>query len=73
MATLHDIGIAAQIGSYSDGVEVPQGAEDIPAYAAVRKRFLGDARPASMLLIVPALVWPEFLLEVEIVAAKVPA
>ncbi len=129
MATLHDIGIAAQIGSYSDGVEVPHGArwlytagtpglaadgtlpadiagqaeiawthivtlleragmtvhdlvkvtqyllraEDIPAYAAVRKRFLGDARPASMLLVVPALVRPDFLLEVEIVAAKVPA
>ena len=26
MATLHDIGVAAQIGSYSDGVETPQGA-----------------------------------------------
>jgi 2-iminobutanoate/2-iminopropanoate deaminase len=129
MATLHDIGVATQIGTYSDGVEVPQGArwlytagtpglaadgtlpadiagqaeiawkhiatlleragmtvhdlvkvtqyllraEDIPAYAAVRKRFLGDARPASMLLVVPALVRPDFLVEVEIVAAKVPA
>jgi 2-iminobutanoate/2-iminopropanoate deaminase len=129
MATLHDIGIAAQIGTYGDGVEVPQGArwlytagtpglaadgtlpadiagqaeiawthivtlleragmtvhdlvkvtqyllhaEDIPAYAAVRKRFLGDARPASMLLVVPALVRPDFLLEVEIVAARAPA
>ena len=30
-------------------------AEDIPAYAAVRKRFLGDARPASMLLVSDAL------------------
>jgi 2-iminobutanoate/2-iminopropanoate deaminase len=129
MATRHDIGIAAQVGTYSDGVEVPQGArclytagtpglaadatlpadiagqaeiawthigtlleragmtvhdlvkvtqyllraEDIPAYAAVRKRFLGDARPASMLLVVPALVRPDFLLEVEIVAARAPA
>jgi hypothetical protein len=26
MAILHDIGVAAQIGTYSDGVETPQGA-----------------------------------------------
>jgi len=45
-------------------------AEDIPAYGKVRTRFLGDTRPASMLLIVPQLVRPEFLLEIEIVAAK---
>jgi enamine deaminase RidA (YjgF/YER057c/UK114 family) len=45
-------------------------AEDIPAYVAVRARFLGDARPASMLLVVPELVRPEFLLEVEAIAAK---
>jgi enamine deaminase RidA (YjgF/YER057c/UK114 family) len=45
-------------------------AEDIPAYGKVRSRFLGDARPASMLLIVPQLVRPEFLLEIEIIAAK---
>ena len=45
-------------------------AEDIPAYVAVRSRFLGDARPASMLLVVPELVRPEFLLEVEAIAAK---
>jgi enamine deaminase RidA (YjgF/YER057c/UK114 family) len=36
----------------------------------VRTRFLGDTRPASMLLIVPQLVRPEFLVEIEIVAAK---
>jgi len=45
-------------------------AEDIPTYVAVRSRFLGDARPASMLLVVPELVRPEFLLEVEAIAAK---
>jgi 2-iminobutanoate/2-iminopropanoate deaminase len=44
--------------------------EDIKPYVAVRTRFLGDARPASMLLIVPELVRPEFLLEVEAIAAK---
>lgn len=43
---------------------------DIAGYAAVRSRFLGPARPASMLLVVPALVRPGFLVEVEVVAAK---
>ncbi|MDQ3261839.1 MAG: Rid family hydrolase [Burkholderiales bacterium] len=45
-------------------------ADDIPAYVQVRTKFLGDARPASMLLIVPALVKPNFLLEIEAIAAK---
>ena len=45
-------------------------AEDIPAYVAVRAKFLGDARPASMLLVVPALVRPEFLVEIEACAAR---
>lgn len=124
--TIHDIGVASQIGDYSDALEagpnlrwlVTSGtpglstsgdlpddiegqarlawehvarmleragmtvadvvkvtqyltrAEDIPAYANVRTRFLGDARPASMLLVIPQLVRPEFLVEVEIIAAK---
>jgi len=45
-------------------------ASDIQAYVRVRARFLGDARPAAMLLIVPELVRPEFLLEIEAYAAK---
>lgn len=44
--------------------------EDIKPYAAVRARFLGNARPASMLMVVPALVRPEFLVEIEAYAAK---
>jgi 2-iminobutanoate/2-iminopropanoate deaminase len=124
--TIHDIGVARQIGRYSDSVEVSGNVrwlytsgtpglgidgtlpsdiagqaeiawqnivsmlakagmtvqdlvkvtqyllrqEDIPAYVPVRSRFLGDARPASMLLVVPQLVKPEYLLEVEAVAAK---
>ena len=123
---IHDVGVARQIGTYSDAVEVPQGARwlftsgtpglstdgalpdditgqaeiawqhivnmlaaadmtvadlvkvthyllraaDIPAYVKVRSHFLGDARPASMLLIIPELVRPEFLLEIEAYAAK---
>ena len=122
----HDIGIAKQIGRYSDAVEVGPNqrwlftsgtpglsaagdvpkditgqaelawehilrmltqadmtvsdivsvtqyltrAEDIPAYAKVRTRFLGEVRPAFMLLVIPQLVWPDFLLEVQVTAAR---
>jgi enamine deaminase RidA (YjgF/YER057c/UK114 family) len=124
--TIHDIGVARQIGAYSDAIEVGPNlrwlltsgtpglatdgdlpkdisgqaelawkhvismleqagmtvadivkvtqyltrAEDIAAYGKVRTRFLGDVRPAAMLLVIPQLFRPEFLLEVEIVAAK---
>src|SRR5215475_5117709 len=34
-------------------------AEDVKTYAQIRNRFLGDACPASMLLVIPQLVWPE--------------
>lgn len=44
-------------------------AEDLPAYAAVRARFLGDCRPASMLLLAAALPKPGFLIEIEAIAA----
>ncbi len=44
---------------------------DIPAYGAVRTRAIGEARPASTLLIVKALASPDFLVEVEAIAAKV--
>ena len=123
---IHDIGVARQIGTYSDAIEVPAGsrwlvtagtpglatdgqlpaditgqaelawghiismlekadmgvgdivkvtqyllhASDIAAYANVRATFLGHARPASMLLIVPALVRPQFLVEIEVLAAR---
>jgi 2-iminobutanoate/2-iminopropanoate deaminase len=46
-------------------------AEDISYYAKVRTRFLGDARPAFVLLVIPQLVWPELLLEVEVIAGRV--
>ena len=129
MATItnavHDIGVASQVGKYSDAIEVthpgrllfisgtpgltPSGdlpsdfelqAEqawrnvllllerasmgrehlvkivqylvrpaDIPVYPAVRARMLEGHRPASMLLIVPALVRPDFLIEIEAFAA----
>ncbi|MEI6001642.1 RidA family protein [Paraburkholderia bengalensis] len=124
--TLHKIGIASQIGVYSDAVEIapnqrwlytagtpglaPDGtlAEDIVEqskqawrnvislldragmtvrdivkvtttltdekyirdYAQVRANVLQGYEPAFMLQIMPALVRPEFLVEIEIVAAK---
>ncbi len=45
-------------------------ADDIAAHAAIRARFLGDARPASMLVVVSALVWPQMRIEVEAWAAR---
>jgi 2-iminobutanoate/2-iminopropanoate deaminase len=122
---IHDIGLARQIGAYSDAIEIPPNLRwlltsgtpgligegkcpegiadqaelawkyvlemlaranmqisdivkvtqyltrsgDIAAYAKVRSRYLGDSRPASMLLVVPQLVWPQILVEVEVTAA----
>jgi 2-iminobutanoate/2-iminopropanoate deaminase len=122
---IHDIGVARQIGTYSDAIEIAHGARwlmtagtpglahdgsvpaafveqaelawghivamlvrarmsvhdlvkinqyfvratDIATYAPVRERFLCGARPASTLLVVPALVRPGLLLEIEAVAA----
>ncbi|HEV2194182.1 MAG TPA: RidA family protein [Candidatus Acidoferrum sp.] len=44
-------------------------AEDIAAYGTIRARFLGDCRPASMLLLAAALPKPDFLIEIEAIAA----
>ena len=124
--TIHDIGVASQIGSYSDAIEVGPGqkwlfisgtlglsqtgdlpntiseqselvwehimtllkaagmtvsdivkvtqyltrSDDIPPYSKIRKRYLGDLRPASTLLLSSQLAWPGTLVEVEIIAAK---
>jgi 2-iminobutanoate/2-iminopropanoate deaminase len=119
--TIHDIGVAAQIGKYSDAVEAilngrmlffsgtpglsPNGllpttfegqaeqawenvmsllekanmgpehlvkvsqylvdSEHLSLYPPIRSRWLGDHRPASMLVVVPALVRPDILIEIE--------
>ncbi len=44
--------------------------ENIPGYLEVRARMLGAARPASTLVVVQGLVKPEWLVEVEAIAAK---
>jgi 2-iminobutanoate/2-iminopropanoate deaminase len=74
LAWTHIIAMLAQADmSVRDLVKITQyllRPADIPAYAPVRTRFLGDARPASLLLIVPQLVRPDFLIEIEAWAAK---
>jgi 2-iminobutanoate/2-iminopropanoate deaminase len=74
IAWKHILSMLEQAGmTVADVVKVTQyltRTEDIPAYAKVRTRFLGDARPASMLLVVNQLVRPEFLVEIEVLAAK---
>jgi 2-iminobutanoate/2-iminopropanoate deaminase len=42
--------------------------DDLPAYNAVRSRHLGEARPASTLVVVASLARPEWRVEVEAVA-----
>jgi enamine deaminase RidA (YjgF/YER057c/UK114 family) len=57
----------------ADLVKITQyltNAEDVAAYGAIRSRFLGSTRPASMLVLVPALVWPEMSIEIEAWAAR---
>ncbi|MCU1414970.1 MAG: Endoribonuclease [Microbacteriaceae bacterium] len=44
---------------------------DISAYVEVRSRYLHHL-PASMLAVIPALVRPGFLVEVEVIAARLP-
>jgi enamine deaminase RidA (YjgF/YER057c/UK114 family) len=43
-------------------------AADIPAYGPIRLKHLGEHRPASMLSVVPALVKPDILFEIEALA-----
>ena len=44
--------------------------EDFPKYAATRAKFLAGHRPASTGLVIRSLVKPEYLVEVEAVAAR---
>jgi 2-iminobutanoate/2-iminopropanoate deaminase len=44
--------------------------QDIPAYAKVRDKYLGDMRPATTMVVVQALARPNLLIEVEATAAQ---
>jgi 2-iminobutanoate/2-iminopropanoate deaminase len=46
-------------------------AADIPAYAAVRSSVIKH-EPVFMLAVVPALVWPNIRVEVEVIAIRPP-
>ena len=46
------------------------GREHLPAYMAVRDRFISSPPPASTLMIVSGFAREEFLVEVEVIAAK---
>jgi 2-iminobutanoate/2-iminopropanoate deaminase len=57
--------------SLGDIVSVRQwltSAEDVRAYVDVRNRFITH-KPAFMLGVIPGLVRPDFLIEIEVVAA----
>jgi 2-iminobutanoate/2-iminopropanoate deaminase len=126
---VHDIGVASQIGKYSDAIETPADgrqlflsgtpgltldgylskgfeeqaeqawrnvfallklanmgpqhlvkvtqyltrSEDVALYPPIRLRWLGEHRPASMLVVVPGLVRPDFLIEIEATAVAPPS
>src|SRR5262249_62208829 len=69
LARTHILALLTQADmSLHDVVKVTQYLRreaDIPAYAEVRVRFLGEARPASMLMVVPGLGRPGVLFEIE--------
>lgn len=44
--------------------------EDLPVFRSVRDRMLEGAKPAATLLVVSALARPDWLVEIECVAAK---
>lgn len=43
---------------------------DVAAYRPVVAKYLGDQRPASTMMVLQALARPEYLIEVEAIAAK---
>ena len=44
--------------------------ENLAKFSEVRNRYLGAHRPTSTLLVIQSLARPEFLVEVEVIAAK---
>lgn len=44
--------------------------DDLAAYREIRNRHLGACSPASMLTFLPGLVWPNMLIEIEVIAAS---
>lgn len=44
--------------------------EDIPVNRAIREKKMGSIAPASTLLVIAGLATPEFLIEIDVLAAK---
>lgn len=64
--------VEANGGTMSDVVQVAVYVRDIAAFATVsdiRERYFPSAGPASAIVEVSALAWPEFLIEISAVAA----
>ena len=58
--------------SFADLVRISSfvvGREHLKGYMAVRDQYISDPPPASTLMIVSGFARPEFLVEVEIIAA----
>lgn len=66
--------ILAEAGmSFADLVKINAylvKAEDIAVFAPIRAKHLGNAKPAMTTVVVTALAQPQWLIEVEVVAAK---
>ena len=60
-------GIDDESGELPDGFEQQA---DLANYREIRGKYLGQCKPASMLTILSGLVWPNMLIELEVVAAK---
>ena len=68
LATLESAGMGV-----ADIVKINQyltHAKDKSAYIQVRDRYLSGVRPAGMFSVVTELIFPEILVEVEVIAAK---
>ena len=48
------------------------GAQHLAGYMRVRDEFIGDPPPASTLMVVQGFARPEFMVEIEAVAARAP-
>ena len=44
--------------------------DDLGSYRDIRSKYLGTHEPSSMLTFLPELVWPDMLIELEVVAAE---
>ena len=59
--------------SFADAVKITTylvNSGDVPAFREVRDQIIGAPRPASTLVVVEALASPDWLVEIELIAAR---